>query len=626
MSADEDLRESGFDRQLAACMGALWPRPEGIEAAVRALRALELAAQEHREGHLARAAASLSVEVQHRGWSTASEGFAGLLEAVTEAGHGAVLETLWASTRTSTVPPPKAGPEVEAWFTQELFAQLESLRPLLLACGAEGAASACAEARRRLHSLKGAAATAGFAELARAVHALEDTLLDEEALGLPFSALQVAALEHARVALHELALEVSVSSRGRTPGEAPPFGEVESHVRVASSALTTLSDDAALLAGVGDRLGHVTARVRESAGAFDRVAATLRQVLSRLGPPRPWGPPVQAYSALRALERDARRQGSHFEEAAQGLERASTDARELARELRQTVDSAGATPARWLFDRVAPAAEGVRPRPGRSLRLARLGEQVDLDRATAERLVEPLVQLVRNAVAHGIEDAVTRVAAGKAARGTLTLEAQRRGREVLLAVEDDGGGIELSRLGGRALAQREEESSGGLRVVFEAGLSSQAQADTAAGRGVGLDLVARQVAALGGRVQLRSRLGRGSRFEVLVPARSVAERVVLVRRGAHRLAVPLSVVERLDAAPAPGGTVPPSWPAGTEPVRLWLWCASGDRRCCVPVDEYCGVSELALRPLAPWLRPWAGATDGVLDLEGRALPVVDPLR
>jgi two-component system chemotaxis sensor kinase CheA len=139
-----------------------------------------------------------------------------------------------------------------------------------------------------------------------------------------------------------------------------------------------------------------------------------------------------------------------------------------------------------------------------------------VDKAIADRLGEPLLHVIRNAAAHGVEPPAERIAAGKPAEATIALCAEPRGNRVVVTVADDGRGLDLAAIAARA--RRLGIETGTLsaaelqRLVFVPGLSTAATLSTLSGRGVGLDVVATTIDALGGRVDVASTPGQGARF------------------------------------------------------------------------------------------------------------------
>ncbi|MBX5484533.1 MAG: chemotaxis protein CheW [Myxococcaceae bacterium] len=171
-------------------------------------------------------------------------------------------------------------------------------------------------------------------------------------------------------------------------------------------------------------------------------------------------------------------------------------------------------------------------------------EAVDLraDKSVLDGLVGALSHLVRNAVTHGLEPPEKRAAAGKPETGTITLRAEPAGARLRFVVEDDGAGLDHEKVRRRAAELGMPSSLPVDELIFEAGFST-AETTEAAGRGVGLEAVRRDVQRLGGRISVRSEPGRGTAFEMIVPATLALERGLVFGIGESRFAVPIAHVE-----------------------------------------------------------------------------------
>jgi chemosensory pili system protein ChpA (sensor histidine kinase/response regulator) len=179
------------------------------------------------------------------------------------------------------------------------------------------------------------------------------------------------------------------------------------------------------------------------------------------------------------------------------------------------------------------------------------GVASELDRGVLERMAGPIEHLLRNAVAHGIEPRAERLAAGKSESGEITLEVRQEGNEVILAFADDGAGLNYSRIRARAVerglipadAHPGERELGDM--IFMPGFSTATEVTAIAGRGVGMDVVRAEVAAMGGRIDLESVPGRGTRFSVHLPVSLAVAQVVLLTVGSMRIAVTSALIEQV---------------------------------------------------------------------------------
>ena len=177
-----------------------------------------------------------------------------------------------------------------------------------------------------------------------------------------------------------------------------------------------------------------------------------------------------------------------------------------------------------------------------------LGHEVELDRAVAERLKDPLLHLVRNAVDHGIESPAERAAAGKPSAGVVTVSASLKGSQVEIAITDDGRGLDRQRIREEARARGMPESAEDrdlLALVFHPGLSTARALTAVSGRGVGLDVVKSQVNALHGTVGLESVAGAGTTFALTVPLTVTLIRALLVEAAGRTFAMATTQVMAL---------------------------------------------------------------------------------
>ncbi len=179
------------------------------------------------------------------------------------------------------------------------------------------------------------------------------------------------------------------------------------------------------------------------------------------------------------------------------------------------------------------------------------GLQVELDRGVLEKMVGPFEHLLRNAVAHGVETRAARAAAGKADVGELLIEVRQEGNEVVITFSDDGGGLNLPRIRERALElgmlthDTDASEQAIAEMIFEPGFSTVTEVTELAGRGVGMDVVRSEAAALGGRIDLEFTPGAGSRFTIHLPLTLAITQVVLIRVGEQKYSLPAVLVEQV---------------------------------------------------------------------------------
>lgn len=214
------------------------------------------------------------------------------------------------------------------------------------------------------------------------------------------------------------------------------------------------------------------------------------------------------------------------------------------RTLREGITRIRLVPIGDVFDRLRFAIRDVSRETGKDVQLELSGEDTQIDKLVVDRMLEPLMHLVRNAVSHGIEAPEVRVARGKPARGRLALRASALGDRIRIEVEDDGAGVDQEQVAAKArsrglLDAAESLSPDYLLEVLRApGFSTRDGADLASGRGVGMAVVAVAVRELGGDLRLFTVPGEGTRFEIELPLTLMIVDALLVEIGGQRMAVP----------------------------------------------------------------------------------------
>jgi two-component system chemotaxis sensor kinase CheA len=221
----------------------------------------------------------------------------------------------------------------------------------------------------------------------------------------------------------------------------------------------------------------------------------------------------------------------------------------LVAAMQTEVLAARMTPVAEVFDRFPRLARDLSRDLGKRIRFDMEGEEIELDRSILDEIGEPLLHLIRNAADHGIEPPEQRVSAGKSAEGRILLSATRERNTVALRVVDDGRGIDRERI--LAKARHEGVASSEVdtltddllvRVLARPGFSTAKSVSGVSGRGVGVDVAMTRVRALGGTLEVRSELGRGSTFLIRVPLTLAIVRALLAEAGGERYAVPLAYV------------------------------------------------------------------------------------
>ena len=211
------------------------------------------------------------------------------------------------------------------------------------------------------------------------------------------------------------------------------------------------------------------------------------------------------------------------------------------------------TPVGEVFERFPRLVRDLSRELGKQIRFDTEGDEIELDRSILDEIGEPLVHLIRNAADHGLESAADRTAAGKPAEGRILISAARERNTVAIRVTDDGRGIDRDRILAKArregMAPETDTLTDDLlvRVLARPGFSTARQVSGVSGRGVGVDVAMSRVRALGGTLEVRSELGRGTTFLIRVPLTLAIVLALLTEAGGERYAVPLAyVAETID--------------------------------------------------------------------------------
>ncbi|UST52443.1 chemotaxis protein CheW (plasmid) [Comamonadaceae bacterium OTU4NAUVB1] len=242
----------------------------------------------------------------------------------------------------------------------------------------------------------------------------------------------------------------------------------------------------------------------------------------------------------------------------QRLEKLKAGLDQLDRNTRALQEAAMAIrmmPISAVFNRFPRVVRDVAARLGKEVDLKLVGEGTELDKGLIERIVDPLTHLVRNSLDHGLEAPAERIACGKPVKGTITLRASHQGGNIVIEVSDDGRGLSRERILAKArergIAVADNPSDGEVwALIFEAGFSTADKVTDVSGRGVGMDVVRSNIHSLGGRVEIHSEAGLGTRMTVRLPLTLAILDGMSVSCGGETFIVPLTfIVESLRPSP-----------------------------------------------------------------------------
>jgi two-component system chemotaxis sensor kinase CheA len=492
---------------------------------------------------------------------------------------------------------------------------------------------------REAHTIKGSAFVVGFNDVGRVAHALEDVL---ERLRSGERLASSDLIDGLLKATDELGDMIQASVRGEERGaqsaalvarmtrgvpedpadaeqrgeESPPAPQES----VASSAPPGGGTQPGAPSGRGDgvlrvrvsRVDDIVRLVGEAAAASLRVGRTLAELT---------GAEAAGVADYRDLS-------------------------SVLNELQETSMRARMVPVATVTDSLHRAVRDVARRLDKNVRWEARGEDTEMDRNVLEQLADPLLHLVRNAVDHGIEPPEERAAAGKPEQAVVRLHAMQIGSEVIIAISDDGRGIDLERVRAQAghsapngSATSDEDA---LYLVFRSGLSTARFVSDISGRGVGLDVVRSSLDAIRGRIEVRSQWGHGSEFRIAAPITLAVLPCLIVCAGEERYAVPMHSVVRIVGADAPvddtGDGRRVMWMddqpiavsdmgqalgSGTDCRGPVLVLTAITRRHAFRVDQLLGQRDVLVKGMGGLLPRFDTLTGVSVEPDGSILPVLD---
>ncbi len=218
------------------------------------------------------------------------------------------------------------------------------------------------------------------------------------------------------------------------------------------------------------------------------------------------------------------------------------------RQLQECVMAIRMQPVRSVFARMPRLVRDISGRLGKKVRLVTSGDQTEVDKTVIEELADPITHMIRNALDHGIEDAGTRRAAGKPEEAVIELSASQRASNILINIGDDGAGIDRAKVLKTAISKgivREDQKLSDDEInnlLFAPGFSTAEEVSEISGRGVGMDVVRRNISNIGGRILIHSTPGKGTRFTLVIPLTLAVLEGMLVAAGEEKYILPLSSI------------------------------------------------------------------------------------
>jgi chemosensory pili system protein ChpA (sensor histidine kinase/response regulator) len=565
--------------------------------------------------------------------------------------------------------------------------------------------------QRGLHTLKGSARMAGAIRLGELTHIMESRVelalesnafppelfveLEEkmDRLSLDLERMQGGGAAQAPA---PAAAPVAAAPVQTTRAEAPAEAAAAPAAQAAPRAEPPLPNPAAMLRVNADTLDYLINEAGEVSIARSRIEAELRTVKNTLGDltesiGRLRGQlrevEVQADSQMQSRKSEVEQQKGEFDPLefdrytrlqeltrlmAESLhdimsiqqtilknvgetEAALLQQARTSRDVQQELMRMRAVPFSNLNERLYRVVRQTARDVDKKAELEIEGSQVELDRSVLEKIGAPLEHMLRNSLAHGLESPADRVAAGKPETGRITVTLRQESNEIALILSDDGAGLDLDKLYAKALERgvlqpgQPVTDLEKMQLIFASGLSTADKVTELSGRGVGMDVVRKEITSIGGRIDIESTRGKGTTFAIYLPLTLAVTQVVMVRAGTNTLAISAAMVENVLRLKADAMSSlydrrvielqDRVYPlhylqqllgvTGATQIQSYnsvLLLRSGIQRIALHVDELIGNQEIVVKNLGPQLSRVPGVAGATVMPDGSIVLITNPVQ
>lgn len=492
-----------------------------------------------------------------------------------------------------------------------------------------------------LHTLKGNSGMMGFTPVQQYVHKLESALKNVQERTVPLSVTVFEAFYSAVSALRSNFTRLAADPKTVLDfsDEVMSLDMLFFNQTMQSAASTPLQPQ---FKPRGEDVSYITQKSTTLKVSFEKLDELLNLV----------GELVIHRTSLNALEKRLQEKVTDralleaFSEASQLIGKSSTD-------LRESIMKARMLPIKSVFQRFQRLVRDHSQKSGKEILLRFEGEETELDKTVIDEIGEPLLHLIRNAVDHGIESVEERRRAGKASTGVITLSACHESNHIVIAVEDDGRGMDPDRIRTSAVAKGligEEEAESlspqeVLQLLFLPGFSTSSEVTETSGRGIGLDVVKKIVTSLNGMIDISGTPGVGTRFTIKLPLTLAIITALMVEVGGEIFAIPLSgVLESIrihaDEIHEVGAAEVINLRDHLLPIRhldsffgmkraverdleYVVVVGSGEKRGGLVVDRLLGQQEIVIKALDDYLGDLPGISGGTVLGDGSISMIVD---
>jgi two-component system chemotaxis sensor kinase CheA len=325
----------------------------------------------------------------------------------------------------------------------------------------------------------------------------------------------------------------------------------------------------------------------------------------------------------------------------------------IIRELQQLSMSIRMVPIGGVFQKMARLVRDLSRKSAKEINFVTTGDETELDRTVVDKIADPLVHMIRNAIDHGIEPVEKRKEAGKNPKGQIELRAFHESGNIVIEIEDDGKGLIKENILKKAIdngivtPEQELNDDEIFKLIFHAGFSTAEKVTSVSGRGVGMDVVKKNVEALHGRIDIHSTPGKGTIFTIRMPLTLAIIDGQIIRVGNNRFIIPINSIERSlrpsadtlssvhnrgEMAMVQGQLMPiirlyrlfGVVPSTDDPTESLLVIVEDDgQKCCLLVDELLGQQQVVIKSLGEGLGKVTGISGGAIMGDGRVSLIID---
>lgn len=335
------------------------------------------------------------------------------------------------------------------------------------------------------------------------------------------------------------------------------------------------------------------------------------------------------------------------------LKRTSHQLGKVVKEVQDISMSLRMVPIKGTFLKMQRIVRDTALALGKDIAIKLVGEETELDKTVLEKINDPLVHLVRNSVDHGVESNEIRLAAGKSAQGTVTLQSYHQSGKLVIEVSDDGGGLNAEKLKAHAIKKGVIKENAVLSerdcwdLIFAPGFSTKEKVTDVSGRGVGMDVVKTNIKELSGEIQILSELGKGTTFKIILPLTLAIIDGMVVQCGAERFVLPLNHVH--ESLKPESGQIKPSTNLGSilalrgENLPLYrltdllnkktntkmddqiaIVIRTGQEPFCFLVDDIIGQYQVVIKQLGQELQSLKGYSGSTILGDGKPALIIEP--